>query len=102
MDPTGDIMVPITQQNDLLLRGFFWPTHPIKNAHEFVKNLLRDIDLGPVPFFTGNKYILEQSTICQHGFEAKALPPKDARVVSKFLKSLYANLRLLPSIISDA
>nr|GEW29425.1 reverse transcriptase domain-containing protein [Tanacetum cinerariifolium] len=57
--------------------GFFWPTI-FKDAHEFVKN-----------------YYLSKWV------EAKALPTNDARVVCKFLKSLFARFGAPRAIISD-
>nr|GFB57070.1 reverse transcriptase domain-containing protein [Tanacetum cinerariifolium] len=97
--------------------GFFWPTI-YKDAHEFVKNCdscqrqgkisQRDemaqnsiqtckifdvwgIDfMGSFPSSRGNKYILVAVDYLSKWVEAKALPTSDARVVCKFLKSLFA------------
>nr|GEV84498.1 reverse transcriptase domain-containing protein [Tanacetum cinerariifolium] len=49
----------------------------------------------------GNKYILVAVDYLSKWVEAKALPTNDARVVSKFLKSLFARFRTPRSIISD-
>nr|GEU48860.1 reverse transcriptase domain-containing protein [Tanacetum cinerariifolium] len=59
--------------------GFFWPTI-YKDAHEFVKNFVDYL----------SKWV-----------EAKALPINDARVVCKFLKSLFARFGAPRAIISD-
>ncbi|GJW37425.1 reverse transcriptase domain-containing protein [Tanacetum coccineum] len=55
------------------------------------------------PFFSskGNKYILVLHYLSQWLFEAKALPTNDARVVVKFLKSLFARFGTPRAIISD-
>ncbi|GJT19357.1 reverse transcriptase domain-containing protein [Tanacetum coccineum] len=58
--------------------GFYWPTI-YKDAHELVKN-----------FDYLSKWV-----------EAKALPTNDARVVVKFLKSLFAQFGTPRAIISD-
>nr|GEX71351.1 reverse transcriptase domain-containing protein [Tanacetum cinerariifolium] len=108
--------------------GFFWPTI-YKDAHEFVKNCdscqrqgkfsQRDeipqnsiqvceifdvwgIDfMGPFPSSRGNKYILVAVDYLSKWVEAKTLPTNDARVVCKFLKSLFARFGSPRAIISD-
>ncbi|GKB12517.1 retrovirus-related pol polyprotein from transposon TNT 1-94 [Tanacetum coccineum] len=108
--------------------GFFWPTI-YKDAHELVKNYdscqcqgkfsqrdempqnsiqvceifdISGIDfMGPFPSSRGNKYILVAVEYLSKWFEAKALPTNDARVVCKFLKSLFARFGAPRAIISD-
>ncbi|GKD99115.1 reverse transcriptase domain-containing protein [Tanacetum coccineum] len=108
--------------------GFYWPTI-YKDAHELVKNCdscqrqgkisQRDempqnsiqvceifdvwgIDfMGPFPSSRGNKYILVAVDYLSKWVEAKALPTNDARVVCKFLKSLFARFGAPRAIISD-
>ncbi|GJU49760.1 reverse transcriptase domain-containing protein [Tanacetum coccineum] len=108
--------------------GFFWPTI-YKDAHELVKHCnscqrqgkisQRDempqnsiqvceifdvwgIDfMGPFPSSKGNKYILVAVDYLSKWVEAKALPTNDARVVCKFLKSLFARFGTPRAIISD-
>ncbi|GJU06934.1 reverse transcriptase domain-containing protein [Tanacetum coccineum] len=108
--------------------GFFWPTI-YKDAHELVKNCdscqrqgkisQRDempqnsiqvceifdvwgIDfMGSFPSSRGNKYILVVVDYLSKWVEAKALPTNDARVVCKFLKSLFARFGASRAIISD-
>nr|GEV33236.1 reverse transcriptase domain-containing protein [Tanacetum cinerariifolium] len=108
--------------------GFFWPTI-YKDAHELVKNYdscqrqgkisQRDempqnsiqiceifdfcgIDfMGPFPSSRGNKYILVAVDYLLKWVKAKALPTNDARVVCKFLKSLFARFGAPRAIISD-
>nr|GEV72625.1 reverse transcriptase domain-containing protein [Tanacetum cinerariifolium] len=108
--------------------GFFWPTI-YKDAHDLVKNgdsfqrqgkiSQRDempqnsiqiceifdvwgIDfMGPFPSSRGNKYILVAIDYLSNWVEAKALPTNDARVVCKFLKSLFTRFGTPRAIISD-
>nr|GEY94735.1 DNA-directed DNA polymerase [Tanacetum cinerariifolium] len=56
-----------------------------------------------VPFLSsrGNKYILVAVDYLSKWVEAKALPTNDARVVCKFLKSLFARFGTPRAIISD-
>nr|GFC16233.1 reverse transcriptase domain-containing protein [Tanacetum cinerariifolium] len=108
--------------------GFFWP-NIYKDAYEFVKNCdscqrkgkisQRDeipqnsiqtyeifdvwgIDfMGPFSSSRGNKYILVAVDYLSKWVETKALPTNDARVVCKFLKSLFARFGSPRAIISD-
>ncbi|GJX37692.1 reverse transcriptase domain-containing protein [Tanacetum coccineum] len=108
--------------------GFYWPTI-YKDAHDLVtrcdtcqrqgKISQRDempqnsiqvceifdvwgIDfMGPFPSSRGNKYILVAVDYLSKWVEAKALPTNDARVVCKFLKSLFARFGSPRVIISD-
>ncbi|GKB43040.1 reverse transcriptase domain-containing protein [Tanacetum coccineum] len=55
-----------------------------------------------IPVFSGgNKYILVAVDYLSKWVEAKALPTNDARVVVKFLKSLFARCGTPRAIISD-
>ncbi|GKA25748.1 reverse transcriptase domain-containing protein, partial [Tanacetum coccineum] len=108
--------------------GFYWPTI-YKDAHDFVtrsdicqrqgKILQRDempqnsiqvceifdiwgIDfMGSFPSSRGNKYILVTVDYLSKWVEAKALPTNDARVVCKFLKTLFSRFGAPRAIISD-
>ncbi|GJS11178.1 reverse transcriptase domain-containing protein [Tanacetum coccineum] len=108
--------------------GFYWPTI-YRDAHDLVtrcdtcqrqgKISQRDempqnsiqvceifdvwgIDfMGPFPSLRGNKYILVAVDYLSKWVEAKALPTNDARVVCKFLKSLFARFGAPRAIISD-
>nr|GEV51904.1 hypothetical protein [Tanacetum cinerariifolium] len=55
----------------------------------------------PFPSSQGNKYILVSIDYLSKWVEAKALPNNDARVVCKFLKSLFARFGTPRAIISD-
>nr|GEV92450.1 hypothetical protein [Tanacetum cinerariifolium] len=56
---------------------------------------------GPFSSSRGNKYILMAVDYLSKWVEAKALPTNDARVVCKFLKSLFARFGSPRAIISD-
>nr|GEU28953.1 hypothetical protein [Tanacetum cinerariifolium] len=56
---------------------------------------------GTISKFQGNKYILVAVDYLSNWVEAKALPTNDARVVVKFLKSLFSRFGTPKAIISD-
>nr|GEV42347.1 reverse transcriptase domain-containing protein [Tanacetum cinerariifolium] len=108
--------------------GFYWPTI-YKDAFELVKHYnscqrqgkisqkdempqnsiqvceifdVWGIDfMGPFPSSKRNKYILVAVDYLSKWVEAKALPTNDARVVVKFLKSLFSQFGTPKAIISD-
>ncbi|GJV14507.1 reverse transcriptase domain-containing protein, partial [Tanacetum coccineum] len=108
--------------------GFYWPTI-YNDTHDMVKSCdscqcqgkisqkdempqnaiqvceifeVLGIDfMGPFPSSRGNKYILVAVDYLSKWIEAKALPTNDARVVVKFLKSLFARFGTPRAIISD-
>ncbi|GJW14049.1 reverse transcriptase domain-containing protein [Tanacetum coccineum] len=57
--------------------------------------------MGPFPSSQGNKYILVAVDYLSKWVEAKVLHNNDARVVVKFLKSLFARFGTPRAIISD-
>nr|GEY46576.1 reverse transcriptase domain-containing protein [Tanacetum cinerariifolium] len=57
--------------------------------------------MGPFPSSKGNKYILVAVDYLSKWAEAKALPTNDARVVVRFLKSLFSQFGTPKAIISD-
>nr|GEY98252.1 hypothetical protein [Tanacetum cinerariifolium] len=57
--------------------------------------------MGPFPSSRGNKYILVAVDYLSKWVKAKALPTNDARVVCKFLKSLFVRFGAPRAIISD-
>nr|GEY84868.1 reverse transcriptase domain-containing protein [Tanacetum cinerariifolium] len=108
--------------------GFYWPTI-YKDAFELVKycdscqrqgkisqrdempqNSIKVCEIfdvwgiyfmGPFPSSKGNKYILVAIDYLSKWVEAKALPTNNARVVVKFLKSLFSRFGTPKAIISD-
>nr|GEX40779.1 reverse transcriptase domain-containing protein [Tanacetum cinerariifolium] len=57
--------------------------------------------MGPFPSSKGNKYILVAVDYLSKWVKDKALPTNDARVVVKFLKSLFSRFGTPKAIISD-
>nr|GEX76387.1 reverse transcriptase domain-containing protein [Tanacetum cinerariifolium] len=57
--------------------------------------------MGPLPSSRGNMYILVAVDYFSKWVESKALPTNDARVVVKFLKSLFSRFETHRAIISD-
>ncbi|GJR00511.1 reverse transcriptase domain-containing protein [Tanacetum coccineum] len=108
--------------------GFFWPTiyrdaytmiksydicqrqGKISQRDEMPQNAIQVCEIfdvwgidfmGPFPSSRGNKYILVAVDYLSKWVEAKVLPTNDARVVVKFLKSLFARFGTPRAIISD-
>nr|GEY19210.1 reverse transcriptase domain-containing protein [Tanacetum cinerariifolium] len=93
-DPPGAIMVPISP-----LRKDEMPQNVIQVCKIFD---VWGIDfMGPFPSSKGNMYILVAVDYLSKWVEAKALNTNDARVVVKFLKSLFARFGTPRVIISD-
>ncbi|GJR42369.1 reverse transcriptase domain-containing protein [Tanacetum coccineum] len=108
--------------------GFFWPTI-YRDAHTMIKscdicqrqgkisqrdempqnaiqvceifNVLGIDFMGPFPSSRGNKYIIVAVDYLSKWVEAKVILTNDARVVVKFLKSLFARFGTPRAIISD-
>nr|GEU72135.1 DNA-directed DNA polymerase [Tanacetum cinerariifolium] len=57
--------------------------------------------MGPFPSSKGNKYILVAVDYLSKWVEAKALPTNDAKVIVKFLESLFSRFGIPRAIISD-
>nr|GEU33413.1 reverse transcriptase domain-containing protein [Tanacetum cinerariifolium] len=81
VDPPGDTTVPTTPPKRCLTQGIDF--------------------MGPFPNSKGNKYILVAVDYLSKWVEVKALPTNDARVVVKFLKSLFSQFGTPKAIISD-
>nr|GEV59416.1 reverse transcriptase domain-containing protein [Tanacetum cinerariifolium] len=126
--PTGGHHGPNYIAKKVFDSSFYWPTI-YRNAQDLVKSCdacqrqekisQRDemsqnsiqvceifdvwgIDfMGSFPSSRGNKYILVAFDYLSKWVKAKALPTNDARVVCKFLKSLFARFGTPRAIISD-
>ncbi|GKE52001.1 reverse transcriptase domain-containing protein [Tanacetum coccineum] len=128
MDPRGDIMVQISPPKRSLMQLSFgplftkMPTSWLKiatrsNVKEKFRNVMKCLKIPSkfakvltfgvsilwdrFPSSRGNKYILVAVDYLSKWVEAKALPTNDARVVCKFLKSLFARFGAPRAIISD-
>nr|GEW49135.1 reverse transcriptase domain-containing protein [Tanacetum cinerariifolium] len=86
------------------------PTNDARVVDEMPQNVIQVCEIldvcgidfmGPFPSSRGNRYILVAVDYLSKWVEVKALPTNDARVVVKFLKSLFARFRTLRAIISD-
>nr|GEZ35813.1 reverse transcriptase domain-containing protein [Tanacetum cinerariifolium] len=73
-----------------------YPT-TVKRVRSFLGH---DDFMGPFPSSRGNRYVLVAVDYLSKWVEAKALPTNDARVVVKFLKSLFARFKTPKAIIS--
>nr|GFB13215.1 reverse transcriptase domain-containing protein [Tanacetum cinerariifolium] len=93
VDPPGDTMEPTTQRRKFLTQNF------IQICEVF--DVWGFDFMGPFPSSKENKYILVAVDYLSKWVEAKALPTNDARVVVKFLKSLFSRFGTPKAIISD-
>ncbi|GJS09516.1 reverse transcriptase domain-containing protein [Tanacetum coccineum] len=98
-DPPGDSTEPTLRQAGKISQRDEMPQNAIQVCEIFD---LWGIDfMGPFPSSRGNKYILVAVDYLSKWVEAKALPTNDARVVVKFLKSLFSRFGAPRAIISD-
>nr|GEZ55362.1 reverse transcriptase domain-containing protein [Tanacetum cinerariifolium] len=97
-------MEPTTQRRKFLIQG------KISQKDEMPQNSIQICEIfdvwgidfmGPFPSSEGNKYILDAVDYLSKWVKAKALPTNDARVVVKFLKSLFSWFATPKAIISD-
>nr|GEZ08721.1 reverse transcriptase domain-containing protein [Tanacetum cinerariifolium] len=99
VDPLGDTTEPTTQPRRSLTQRDEMPQNSIQLYEIFD---VWGIDfMGPFPSSKGNKHILVAVDYLSKWVEAKALPTNDARVVVKFLKSLFSRFGTPKAIISD-
>ncbi|GJR96906.1 ribonuclease H-like domain-containing protein [Tanacetum coccineum] len=97
--PTGGHYGPTSRQKGKISQRDEMPQNSIQVCEIFD---VWGIDfMGPFPSSRGNKYILVAVDYLSKWVEAKALPTNDARVVCKFLKSLFARFGAPRAIISD-
>nr|GFA15252.1 reverse transcriptase domain-containing protein [Tanacetum cinerariifolium] len=104
VDPPGDTMEPAIQRRKFLIQG------KVLQKDEMPQNFIQICEIfdvwgidfmGPFPSSKGNKYILVAVDYLSKWVEAKALPTNDARVVVRFLKSLFSRFGTPKAIISD-
>ncbi|GJV95901.1 reverse transcriptase domain-containing protein [Tanacetum coccineum] len=101
-DPTSPKGILSSKECQLNKRGSFLRMSNIISGTIPIFSTLAGIDfMGPFPSSRGNKYILVAVDYLSKWVEAKALPTNDARVVVKFLKSLFARFGTPRAIISD-
>ncbi|GKD18822.1 reverse transcriptase domain-containing protein [Tanacetum coccineum] len=95
MDPPGDIMVQTTPLRKSLI--------PDSISQQFIAMPTTwGINfVGPFPSSRGNKYILLAVDYLSKWVKAKALLTNDARVVVRFLKTLFARFGTPRAIVSD-
>ncbi|GJZ21495.1 reverse transcriptase domain-containing protein [Tanacetum coccineum] len=103
VDPLGDTAVPITPIKRSSIQDSIGPRStrmPMTLSPDVT--YVNGIDfMGPFPSSRGNKYILVAVDYLSKWVEAKALPTNDARVVCKFLKSLFSRFGAPRAIVSD-
>nr|GEZ82565.1 reverse transcriptase domain-containing protein [Tanacetum cinerariifolium] len=97
--PTWDIMVLTSPPRRKISQCDEMPQNSIQICKIF--NVWGIDFMGPFLSSRGNKYILVAVDYFSKWVEAKALPTNDARVVYKFLKSLFARFGATRAIISD-
>nr|GFB34972.1 reverse transcriptase domain-containing protein [Tanacetum cinerariifolium] len=104
LDPLRDTMEATTQRRKFLTQG------KVSQKDEMPQNFIQIYEIfdvwgidfmGPFPSSKGNKYILVAIDYSSKWVKAKALPTNDARVVEKFLKSLFSRFGTPKAIISD-
>ncbi|GJW27127.1 reverse transcriptase domain-containing protein [Tanacetum coccineum] len=126
--PTGGHHSASVTAKKVYESGFYWPSI-FKDANEYVRRCdacqrsgnissrnkmpqnniqvcevfdVWGLDfMGPFPQSRGNKYILVAVDYVSKWVEAQALPTNDARVVVKFLRSLFARFGVPKALISD-
>ncbi|GJW15429.1 reverse transcriptase domain-containing protein [Tanacetum coccineum] len=100
-DPPRAIIVPISllEKQGIISQRDEMPQNAIQVCEIF--DVWGINFMGPFPSSHGNKYILVAVDYLSKWVEAKALSTNDARVVVKFLKSLFARFGTPRAIISD-
>ncbi|GJU02747.1 reverse transcriptase domain-containing protein [Tanacetum coccineum] len=91
-DPSQEAVDILTACHSGPIGGYYGANYTAKKGIDF---------MGPFLSSRGNKYILVAVDYLSKWVEAKALPTNDARVVVKFLKSLFARFGTPRAIISD-
>nr|GEY14267.1 reverse transcriptase domain-containing protein [Tanacetum cinerariifolium] len=86
---------------DILTACHSGPTEGYYGANYTAKKVFDSDFMRPFPNSKGNKYILVDVDYLSKWVEARTLPTNDARVVVKFLKSLFSRFGTPKAIISD-
>ncbi|GJS30457.1 reverse transcriptase domain-containing protein [Tanacetum coccineum] len=92
---------------EILMHYHSRPTGGHHNANVTAKKVCEVFDvwgldfMGPFPQSRGNKYILVAVDYVSKWVESQALPTNDARVVVKFLRSLFVRFGVPKALISD-
>nr|GEY89137.1 reverse transcriptase domain-containing protein [Tanacetum cinerariifolium]GEY89405.1 reverse transcriptase domain-containing protein [Tanacetum cinerariifolium] len=97
--PPRGIMVPTSSLKRKISQRDEMPQNAIQVCENF--NIWGIDFMGPFLSSRGNKYILVAVDYLSKWVKAKALPTNDARVVVKFLKSLFSQFGTPRAIISD-
>nr|GEY17034.1 reverse transcriptase domain-containing protein [Tanacetum cinerariifolium] len=99
---TADFLVNSENDADSSDNIFATQDERVTTLEENIFSEFPGIDfMGPFPSSKGNKYILVAVDYLFMWVKAKALPTNDARVVVKFLKSLFSRFGISRAIISD-
>nr|GEY72696.1 reverse transcriptase domain-containing protein [Tanacetum cinerariifolium] len=106
VDLSGDTMEPTTHRRKFLTQRQGKDSQKDEMPQNFIQiceifNVWGTDFMGPFSSSKGNKYILVAVDYLSKWVEAKALPTNDARVVVKFLKSLFSQFGTPKAIISD-
>ncbi|GKC01940.1 reverse transcriptase domain-containing protein [Tanacetum coccineum] len=103
LGPTGGHHSASVTANKVYESEFYCPS-VFKDANEYVCEVFDvwGLDfMGPFLESRGNKYILVVVDYVSKWVEAQALPTNDARVMIKFLRSLFARFEVPKALISD-
>nr|GEY94256.1 reverse transcriptase [Tanacetum cinerariifolium] len=111
LDPNGiNETFPVKTLSMVTFRGDSGAPWKISQRDEMLQNFIQTCEIfdvwgidfmGPFPSSRENKYILVAVDYLSKWVEAKVLPTNDARIICKFLKSLFARFGSPRAIISD-
>nr|GEU63103.1 reverse transcriptase domain-containing protein [Tanacetum cinerariifolium] len=102
IDAFDTLKIKLTEALILVVPDWNLPFEFMCDASDFAIGAVLGIDfMGPFPSSKGNKYILVAVDYFSKWVEVKALSTNDARVVVKFLKSLFSRFGTPRAIISD-
>nr|GEZ44798.1 DNA-directed DNA polymerase [Tanacetum cinerariifolium] len=96
IDAFNTLKKKLTEAPILVVPDWNLPFELMCDASDYAIDFMR-----PFPSSKGNKYILVAVDYLSKWVEVKSLPTNDARVVVKFLKSLFSRFGIPRAIISD-